>query len=177
MKKQRSKGSQCCETCPFLKGNFGKETPNQDTKDLEWYSKENAERLWHDGLKHGEAMVCHSSDHESIDYGGKNKVAEGKRRLCSGSLLVQFRHLKLYEKMTNKYLGDPNKGYREYKRAVGVKIAMTKGGILEFGMCVILGRTGLIGGFPLPKNIDDEEAVALPWKDNVGNVQVAECKL
>lgn len=83
-----------CATCPWLTVNHGKKHPAAWYKqhDIEgWNTKANLRRLW-TGLRTGEApgMVCHSSDSESLSYGGKEGIKPGHKHECTGSLLLMF---------------------------------------------------------------------------------------
>lgn len=170
--KQMDKGVKCCGGCPFKKSNFGKETPNPELTDYDWYSEENMKRLW-DGLRDGEDMVCHSSDPDSVEYGSECKIKDSHTpHLCYGALLVIFRHAKAFEKMLNEHPDSPDTAYKNYVRQCGSEKPMTMRGLTEFIMKVNFGRTSLLGGLPMPKNIKDDDAVGLPWVDRVGNKKI-----
>lgn len=77
-----------CATCPWRVCNQGKRHPSH------WYTIKNLRRLWN-GIRNGEnpGMVCHSTDPESIEYGGTKPVPQSaKTQECGGLLILVFRH-------------------------------------------------------------------------------------
>jgi hypothetical protein len=83
-----------CETCPFLLKNHGKPNPTKlkhcgENVIFNWYSTGNLRRLWN-GLRTLKApgMICHSTDPNSKDYGGKGDVKPGHERQCGGAMVL-----------------------------------------------------------------------------------------
>ena len=74
-----------CETCPWLTRNHGRRHA------AHWYTKANLRALW-TGLRTGRApgMICHASDPESRDYGGKGEIKPGHERECAGALTLMI---------------------------------------------------------------------------------------
>ena len=72
-----------CETCPWLIKNHNKQ------HDAGWYKTTNLRRLWA-GLRTGNApgMICHSSDPNSAEYGGKPGIKAGQEKECAGALTL-----------------------------------------------------------------------------------------
>lgn len=78
---------------------------------LDWFSTRNLKRLWH-GIRKGEAMLCHASDPNASEYGGKN-TTPGHERACVGCLALAERHLRVLENVTIKeYNGRISSGIR-----------------------------------------------------------------
>jgi len=159
-----------CATCPFLKVNFGKPNPpgfeTATAEHLEdWYSPENARRLWK-GLETENWLMCHSSDPEASTYGGA-KHSPGKERLCVGELTALMKHLKRIEALVTQ---DPTGWYRKYKKEAG-RAAFRKATALRLVMTIAMGRTQLFGGLPFPKTVDTKTIaeVGVPWEDVIAN--------
>ena len=164
-----------CGTCPFLKKNLGKpnparleelklEQPDFDWND--WYSETNLKRLWNGGVKKGGVMLCHSHDPNASEYGGKD--ATGEAKICLGSALIAFLHIKYFE----NFLGNMPLpvARKKYKEKAG-KYPMTKDGISEWVMMIGFGRTALMGGLRIPRNIDGDviAEIGVPWNDAIIN--------
>ncbi len=78
-----------CETCPWLRKNHGLKHP------AKWYTKGNIKRLWN-GLRTANApgMVCHSTDPDNADYGGKGNVRpDFRKQECAGALILVIQNV------------------------------------------------------------------------------------
>jgi hypothetical protein len=140
-----------CATCPWLKQNHGKPHPQK------WYTTTNLKRLWN-GIRRGEGMICHATDPQSIEYGGKGAQA-GHERMCIGSLVLVIRSLRRLEH------GDL-KAYR-----AGVGLRMTKPGMLEWAGRIMMAGTPLGPRRQvLPAVINGSPEIGVPWPDDVLNV-------
>jgi hypothetical protein len=151
-----------CLTCPFRVANFGKANPpDTESCEVEWYSKANLFRLWHDGLRYGEAMVCHSTDPDSRDT--KRPDLEGHEQVCLGSLAIVYQHLAVLDDLVRAGRRDP---YKSYSRIAGAA-RMSKHGILQWALSINLRRTGLFGGLALPSVLDWEaiKLCGVQWED------------
>jgi len=152
--------TKCCNTCPFLLENADKPNPAGWIPDKEkgftdWYTQENLNNLWRNGLAHGEPMLCHTHDPDAKEYGGKGSTNE-KGKLCMGSVMAIFPHAKRFETLLNEDpKHNPNKAYRTYKKEFG-KQSMTLPGITEVCIWFALGRTSLMGGTPVPRSSDED---------------------
>lgn len=80
-----------CATCPWLTGNHRKKHP------AGWYNVGNLRRLWN-GLRTGKApgMICHSSDPNSPEYGGKGDIKPGQEHECAGALTLIFANVNAF---------------------------------------------------------------------------------
>jgi hypothetical protein len=165
-----------CATCPFLRANFGKPSPPgydprkaeeaHGGKFFDWYSLDNLRRLWREGLSRGEAMICHASDPNASAYGGTD-AAPGREKICTGALVVVFRHLKFVEfTLQEKPRVEAMRLYR-----AASKYPMTRDGLIAWAMKIQYGRTDLFGGLPLPLALSPEalEGCGLPWRDELAN--------
>jgi hypothetical protein len=145
-----------CATCPWLRENHGKVNP----ADPSWYTLANAKRLWN-GIRQGEAMICHATDPESADYGGKG-AKPGHERMCVGMLVLVAR--------TFKMLGTTKPA--EYKKGAGGKMRMTPRGILAWIERFTFRGSAI--GTPkdvMPVSYDGAAAArcGVPWPDDVLN--------
>jgi hypothetical protein len=87
--KPEKKSLRVCQTCPWLKKNHGVK------HQAKWYTKANIRRLWN-GLRTGKApgMVCHSTDPNNSDYGGKGTVRpDFEPQECAGALILQIQNV------------------------------------------------------------------------------------
>jgi hypothetical protein len=176
MKAERKKCSSPCATCPFLKSNFGKPSPEgfdprrataqHGRRFYDWYSLENLRRLWNGGIRKGEVMICHATDPGAEVYGGKS-AAPGNERPCLGSIAVVIRHLKFIEGLI-KEGRQPNEWPKLYRAAAG-PYPLTKAGMFAWAMMVNTGRTDLLGGMPIPESLPAAavEACGVPWLDRI----------
>lgn len=136
-----------CSTCPWLKANHGKPNPpgvvearkraGDDEQIYDWYSTENALRLW-GGIKTGEVMLCHSTDSTASTYGGKD-AKPGNERVCAGMMILVMRNL-------NQFGKSPK--IQDYNRWAG-KHRMTRGGIAAWVERIIFNGASRI----LPKSV------------------------
>lgn len=118
--------TKCCNTCPFLLENANKPkpegwNPDKSKGQTDWYTQENLNNLWK-GLREGEAMVCHTHDPDSKEYGGKGATHE-KPKMCLGSVMMLFPHAQAFEKHLNadpKH--NPNKAYTAYRKNSNITI-------------------------------------------------------
>ena len=167
---KRKENDKCCNTCPFLKENFGKPTPNPDAENIEhdWYTEDNMRRVF-EGIAGGDPMICHSTDIDSKDYGFNAKIKPGKEKYCTGALIIQFRHIKIFERigLENEDMG-ADEIYRLYLQEAGDN-AMTLRGIREVVMYLAIGRTSPIGGLYIPASTGEEREVCLQWDCNISN--------
>jgi hypothetical protein len=123
-----------CATCPFLIANHGKPHP------AKWYSRGNIRRLWN-GLRTGDApgMICHSSDHNNAEYGGKGNVKPGVEQDCAGALLL------LYQNANAVAAGRPQP----------FQPPLTKATLANLALKLLLGA--------LPEVEDRSAEIGLPW--------------
>jgi hypothetical protein len=160
-----------CATCPFKRENFGKPNPEEDHggKFFDWYSTENLRRLWRGGLSKGEAMICHATDPHASAYGGRD-AAPGLERICTGALVVIYRHLKFVEHL----LQDLKRGEAMKLYRAASLYPMTRDGLLSWAWNIAHGRTDLIGGLPLPLALSQEalDSCGVPWRDELANEEV-----
>ena len=163
-----------CATCPFLTKNHGRENPNgftekkkNDKSLIDWYDSRNLTRLWRDGIRKGEAMLCHSSDPEAAKYGGTN-AKKGHEKLCTGSVILVYKHLKFLER-TIKKLENPKLVQQLYRAKAG-KYPMTKEGQAIWLWNFAIGKTNVFNGLIVPKIISREiaEQVTTPPSNRSG---------
>lgn len=121
---------------------------SQENDYHDWYSKKNLMRLWN-GLRRGEAMVCHATDPQANDYGGK-PAPKGHDRLCVGQLILIHRHLKLLERTAS---------FAAYRNGAG-KYPLTKEGLGRWVERILFG--GLNG------QVMRGDGIALPF-DSIAN--------
>lgn len=168
-----------CATCPFLTKNFGRENPAgfnilrarakaKGEKLLDWYSDKNLIRLWREGLRKGEAMLCHSSDSNASAYGGFN-ASEGHEKICTGALLAVFLHIKYLEKLILDQLN--RREVQELYRMAAGKYPLTKKGQSVWVMNFAFGRVGYPYGLKIPPNIEGAagKEISVPWEDTIIN--------
>lgn len=176
--KKQNECDKPCGTCPFLTKNLGRSNPSgfeqmkAERSDAEfdptnWYSEKNLTRLWRDGLRKGEAMLCHSSDPNAANYGGTN-AKQGGEKLCTGAVLLVFLHIKQLERLIAQNLkpSEVQKQYRAFS-----KYPMTKDGQVSWVMNFAIGRTDLFGGLPIKRNIAASlvNEISVPWFDSIIN--------
>lgn len=163
-----------CRTCPFDRRNFGKPNPpgfteaeaeNTTGVRMDWYSADNARRMYNGGLDE-HFLLCHSSDPDAATYGGARHTP-GRERLCVGQLTAMMKHLKLIERFVN---ADPKRGFAAYKKHAG-KNAIPKMQAIGLIMTIAMGRTHLLGGLPFPLNVESGtvQNVGVPWEDSIIN--------
>lgn len=142
-----------CKTCPFLTANHGKPNPEgveilraENGEGLtDWYSEENLRRLWMNGLRHGEGMICHSTDPTASSYGGKD-ARKGVQKPCTGSLIAVFKHIKYLETILkeNKHSAQKAKRiYFEKTRKEGLSDQGIQNWIHDIGIGWITNRLGM----------------------------------
>lgn len=131
-----------CATCPWRTSNHGKPHPEK------WYATANLRRLW-DGLRRGEApgMICHSTDPDSIHYGGEKAVRPGHERHCAGALI-------LIQTEMDALKDAPS--LRAYQQARHKPLTRDGGAAWAWRILTVLGGTSF--------RVDDAEAVGLPWR-------------
>lgn len=168
-----------CGTCPFLTRNFGRPSPEGFVRATsgesakghvfyEWYSKKNLIRLWRDGLRKGNAMICHSTDPNASQYGGKNAVP-GIEKICTGSLAALFQHLKFIEQLIKKGLS-PREVQKQYREKAGA-YPLTKEGQASWAWNFAIGKTDFPIGTDIPRSVDPSllSDVSVPWQDDIIN--------
>lgn len=168
-----------CGTCPFLTKNFGRENPEgfekikadgnkNGEKLLDWYSEKNLARLWREGLRKGEAMICHSSDSTASRYGGTD-AKPGNEKVCTGALSIVFRHVKFIENLIKQELkpGDVQKRYREFAG----KYPMTKEGQFIWAWALATGKVEYPFGLDIPRSLTASTMhdSSVPWRDDIIN--------
>lgn len=133
-----------CETCPWLTKNHGKKHTSAWYREHPtikgWYSKANLRRLWA-GLRTGAApgILCHSTDPDSKDYGGKGTIKPGKERACAGALNLIYANVNAFAK----------------NQPQPFQPQMTKHAIADYVWRRITGQ--------LPVVEDRQADVSLPW--------------
>lgn len=180
MSDERKECQSPCATCPFLRANFGKPNPEgYDPKAataqhgrqfFDWYSTKNLARLWNGGLKRGEGMICHATDPNATEYGGK-ACAPGNERLCVGALAVVMLHLKWFEGLLKREPElKPSESMKRYRAAAG-KYPMPRDGMLGWAWQFGLGRTDIMGGLTIPRSLTPSvvESCGVPWDDSIVN--------
>lgn len=177
MKNENGKCERPCGTCPFRTVNHNKPNPvgveklradYPDFKIGDWYSTKNITRLWKKALSTGTPMLCHSSDPNASEYGGRD-AKKGIERVCLGLLIPIFKHIKYQEDLLKKGFLGANLN-RLYRQKAG-KYPMSKRAVSEWLMMFAFGRTDLMGGLEIPRVIDGKaiEEVSVPWLDEIVN--------
>lgn len=144
--------SKCCNSCGFLKENFGKPSPKGENSNIEWYSQKNLDRIHRDLSETGTFLICHSTDPKAASYGGKENIKPGHEMVCVGAVRLVFMHLKILEHLNS---------WPKYKKFMG-KMAMSREALAEFMMMIGLGRTGMFAGAKVPKKYDTTQEISLP---------------
>jgi hypothetical protein len=143
--------NQCCQTCGFLKENFGKPSPKGVRSNVDWYCQDNINRLWEELRDSG---ICHSTDPNAHEYGGKKGIKEGNEHVCIGAVRIIFIHAKILEKLED---------YNKYVATVGgKKYALTRKSMAEFIVQFGIGRTGFFGGAKLPATVNYGQEIIYP---------------
>jgi hypothetical protein len=172
----RQDNSGACATCPFVKANFGKANPDgfdpkqaerkHGRKFFDWYSDKNLRRLWKGGISMGEVMICHATDPNADEYGGK-AAARGNERPCIGALAIVFQHLKYIEGLIEGG-SQPAETMKLYRAAAG-KMPLTTEGAFAWTMMMNRGGTELTGGMPIPASLSPKtiRECGVPWQDGI----------
>jgi hypothetical protein len=168
-----------CGTCPFLTKNFGRGNPESfesikaegkknGEKFLDWYSEKNLARLWRDGLRKGEAMICHSTDSTASSYGGTD-AKPGNEKVCTGALSIVFRHLKFLEGLIKQEL-KPQEIQKQYREFAG-KYPMTQNGQYIWAWAFATGKVEYPFGLDIPRALTGEtiKEASVPWRDDIVN--------
>lgn len=153
--------SRCCNSCGMLTCNKDKERRADETE-LNWYSQENIDRLWLDGMKTGQYLVCHSTDPNAAEYGGDPGIKKGIAQACLGYTVWVFIHIKIYEHFLNSY---PKTALRDYTNVVGKKIAIPRYSMMKLAMDFAMGFTGFgpkMGGMSIPREIQEGRQLVWP---------------
>lgn len=166
---ERPECSMPCATCPFVAKNFGQPNPNGfDPKAAgddfhDWYSAANILRLW-EGTADGGVMLCHATDPNAANYGGKN-AAPGNERPCTGSLVLVLLHMKKIDALIQAG-HHPPRLLKPYRAEAG-EHPMTEDGMRQWAVMIAMGRTAMLGGLVLPASFPHEAvlAVGVPWND------------
>lgn len=83
-----------CATCPWRRTNQTAEaiakSPRAEGERWKWYDPRNLRRLWFKGARNGHPMICHATDPDSSEYGGKG-CKPGHERHCVGMLILVAR--------------------------------------------------------------------------------------
>ena len=149
-KEQRAENARCCSTCPFLEKM--KDHPGEKPMRTMW-----------SGLRHGQPMICHSTDPDAHQYNLPNNAQQGNERMCVGALTYIYEHVSEFEQLLDHYKDNTNKAYKAY--ALKYKKPMLLKGLFEWAFALATGRTALIGGLVLPVSIAhrDDEQIRRSW--------------
>lgn len=152
--------STCCKSCGFLVCNKGKANPNEGSE-INWYSQENIDRLWNEMRGSGIFLICHSTDSNAKEYGGHEGIQKGKEKVCMASTLLVYMHIAIYEHIVTI---SQKRDWQRYQNAVGKNVAFKdRMCMMEAVFTFGIGRTGLLGGAVIDKNINiDSEALTFP---------------
>lgn len=147
--------SNCCNSCAFLRINFGKPNPSPEdvndksqVSDIQWYSQENIDRLWQDNRNAGMFLTCHSTD---PTYYAKDKK---KLTACLGFVLCIYMHIKIYESC--------NCSFKRYIKKVGEDVAMTQRGMGEAAFSMAMGYADLFKQMKIPDTISENRPLIFP---------------
>lgn len=140
--------------------------PDRTKGEFNWYTQQNIDRLWKNGLSNGEFMICHSTDPDSENYGWVS-TKPGHERLCVGSIMLQYAHFKVFEQKADA-LGraTPAKKYASYKLAAGA-VPMKRAGMLTWALSMAYGRTHFPLGLPIPRQLSENRPLRVPSGDLV----------
>lgn len=141
---------QCCNSCGFLLCN--REKPSSSGQD--WYADANIERLWHEGLKQGNFLICHSTDPDADRYGGVRKRNSKQHTACLGAVYLVYMHIKVLEHFDTSY--------KRYRDAVGHKVAMTKAGLISAASDIAARNAGIFRSLKIPQFFEEERPLRLP---------------
>ena len=158
MLKSRPECAAPCATCPWRRENHGK--PHEDG----WYDPDNLKRLWN-GLREGEAMICHATDPKAVEYGGTKEVAPGHERMCVGALALVQRHTHALEAVLKENPNCGKKMYPLYKKKAG-RTAMTQHGFIAHAERIVFSA---FSPTPMPKTLTDCGTIDVPWPDPIVN--------
>lgn len=166
VKSERPATASPCADCPWRREHHGKRTHG------EWYTKANLKRLW-GGLKHGTPMTCHPTDPRVEHPHGKPAAAAGHTRLCAGALILVQRSLDAFGAACEAPEAGARNGLRVYRQRAKPGQPMSRDGLIAWSWMVSLGRTDLIGGVSLPRALDGQDDIGVPWEDAILNTPSA----
>lgn len=145
----------CCNSCAYLKCNFGKPNPSPEdvndksqVNDTMWYSQANIDRLWQDNRDIGTFLTCHSTDPK---YYAKDKK---KLTACLGFTFCIYMHIKIYEAV--------GADFKKYTKAVGKKVAMTQRGMFEAAFSMATGYADLFKEMRIPLEMNENRKFVYP---------------
>ena len=148
----------CCKTCGCLKENL--DNPSPEGSGIEWYSQENIDRLWAEARNSGDFLICHSTDPNAPDYGGKQNIKKGKETACLGITLWIYMHITVFGAQANCK-------YPKYRKLVGKEVSMDQQAMAKAALNMHMSTTGLskngpFRGLLIPTSIQEEREIIYP---------------
>lgn len=150
-----------CATCPWRRSNqtaaARRTSPKADGARHRWFSVANLRRLW-SGARDGHPTICHATDPNAPEYGGK-EAKTGHERICIGALIL-----------VTRAMDDVNRRMeRGQKTFVGMKFS--RNGLLYWVEAAVFRGTPLGHSTRvMPIVFDDSEEIRVPWTDDVLNL-------
>ena len=149
---------EACAACPWRVSNKGKPSPVVDNQAYGWYTQANLRRLWQ-GVKRGEIMTCHPTDHTMRQANGKFIDQDVQTRECTGSVILQQREMQTLQDVSHHI-----KVYRQTRR-----FGLTRIGIETIITRLLYARVPLADVVPMGKpNLNDSDVQYAPlgeWGD------------